>query len=380
MAARPRRRDAKGKVEAATPSRRAQASGPHGMDRGRRNARPLGPLTNREPEEPGIDVATPNRIDTLPPPAAEAPIGPDGRGLSIIIPAYNEGESIGTVLAKVRGLKPAAEVVVVDDGSTDDTAAHARAAGAHVVRHPYNKGNGAAIKSGLRAAAGDVVLMMDADGQHRPEDIERVLAGVGEYDLVVGARTLGTNRGMLRDAGNAFFNRLASYLVGRPIPDLTSGFRAMRHARIMEFIHLLPNGYSYPTTSTLAFIKAGYNVAFVPIQARKASGKSQIKLIRDGTKFVVIILRIITLFSPMKIFLPLAALLFVLGIGYGIENFALAADHRIPNGAAVLIMTSIFVFLSGLISEQIAAMRFENTQRLPDEWRAPRGGPRDGER
>ena len=271
------------------------------------------------------------------------------------------------MLGKVRALKPAAEVIVVDDGSSDDTAQHARANGARVVRHPYNKGNGAAIKSGLRAATGAVVLMMDADGQHRPEDIEGVLAGVGDYDLVVGARTLGADRGRVRDLGNACFNSLASYLVGRPIPDLTSGFRAMRHSLIMEFIHLLPNGYSYPTTSTLSFIKAGYNVQFVPIRARKASGKSQIKIIRDGTKFVVIILRIVTLFSPMKIFLPLSALIFLLGLIYSIGNVALAAGHRIPGGGIVLLMTSIFVFLFGLISEQIAAMRFESTQRLDDQ-------------
>jgi glycosyltransferase involved in cell wall biosynthesis len=293
-----------------------------------------------------------------------SPIGADGRGLSVIIPAYNEGDSISYVLGKTRALKPAAEIIVVDDGSSDNTAAAALAGGARVVRHPYNKGNGAAIKSGLRAASGDVVLMLDADGQHQPEDIERLLAGIGEYDLVVGARTLGANRGLIRDAGNAFFNRLASYMVGRPIPDLTSGFRAMRRPLIMEFIHLLPNGYSYPTTSTLSFIKAGYSVQFVPIEARKAAGKSQIKILKDGTKFVVIIFRIVTLFSPMRVFLPLSALLFLLGLIYAVGNVTLAADHRIPNGAVIMLMVSIFCFLFGLISEQIAAMRFENTQRF----------------
>jgi glycosyltransferase involved in cell wall biosynthesis len=312
-------------------------------------------------------------METLAPPIApegvfqptpERPIGPDGRGLSVIIPAFNEGESIGVILGKIRQLKPAAEVLVVDDGSADNTAAVAAACGARVVRHPYNKGNGAAIKSGLRAARGAVVLMLDADGQHQPEDIERVLAEIGEYDLVVGARTLGAARGLVRDLGNGFFNRLASYLVGRPIPDLTSGFRAMRRPLIMEFIHLLPNGYSYPTTSTLAFIKAGYNLQFVPIRARKAAGKSQIKIIRDGTKFVVIILRIITLFSPMKVILPVSLVVFLLGLIYGLGNFFLA-DHRIPNGAVIMLMTSIFIFLFGLISEQIAAMRFESTQRPP---------------
>ena len=179
---------------------------------------------------------------------------------------------------------------------------------------------------------------------------------------------------MVRDMGNAFFNQLASYMVGRPIPDLTSGFRAMRRPLIMEFIHLLPNGYSYPTTSTLSFMKAGYNVQFVPIRARKAAGKSQIKMMRDGTKFVVIIFRIITLFSPMKVFLPLSLVLFLSAWSTALGNFALAADHRIPNGAVILLMTSIFVFLFGLISEQIAAMRFENTQRMPDAGPSERRG------
>jgi len=306
----------------------------------------------------------------LPRPAS--PIGPHGEGLSVVIPAYNEGDSIGVILGKIRQLKPAAEVIVVDDGSSDNTAPAAAGHGVRVVRHPYNKGNGAAVKTGIRAAHGEVVLLIDADGQHQPEDIERVLAGIGEYDLVVGARTQGAARGMVRDVGNAFFNHLASYMVGRPIPDLTSGFRAMRRPLILEFIHLLPNGYSYPTTSTLSFMKAGYNVQFVPIRARKASGKSQIKVIKDGTKFVVIIFRIITLFNPMRVFLPLSLVLFAFGMIYGLSNVAL--NHRIPNGAVIVIMTSILVFLFGLISEQIAAMRFESTQRMPDAGFHPSGG------
>ena len=290
-----------------------------------------------------------------------SPIGADGTGLSVVIPAYNEGESISMIIEKMRALKPAAELIVVDDGSKDNTALVARASGARVVRHPYNKGNGAAVKTGIRAAKGKVVLLMDADGQHRVEDVESVLAHIGEYDLVVGARTIATERGVIRDLGNAFFNRLASYLVGRNIPDLTSGFRAMKRDKIMEFIHLLPNGYSYPTTSTLSFIKAGYNVDFVPIRARKASGKSQIKIVRDGVKFIVIIFRIITLFSPMKIFLPLAVIFFLLGLIYALGNFFLAG--HIPNGAVLLLMTSVFIFMFGLISEQIAAMRSEGAQR-----------------
>ena len=283
--------------------------------------------------------------------------------LTIIIPAYNEGDAVGVVIAKARSLRPDAEILVVDDGSKDNTSAAARAAGARVIRHPYNKGNGAAVKTGLRNARGEVVLLLDADGQHPPEDIERVLSGIGEYDLVVGARTHDSDSAWIRDFGNAIFNNLASYLSGRKIPDLTSGFRAMKRDYIMDFIHLLPNLYSYPTTSTLAFIKAGYNVQFVPIKARKGTGRSNTRIVRDGVRAVVIIMRMITLFAPMKIFLPVSLALFMLGVIYGLANIFLFGINRIPNGSVLLILSSLFIFLFGLISEQIAAMRFENSQR-----------------
>src|SRR5204862_4921592 len=206
-------------------------------------------------------------------------------------------------------------------------------------------------------------LLLGAAGRLPPEDIESVLAGMGEYDLVVGARTRDSESAWIRDFGNAIFNNLASYLSGRKIPDLTSGFRAMKRDLILEFIHLLPNLYSYPTTSTLAFIKAGYNVQFVPIKARKGTGRSNTKILRDGTRAVVIILRMITLFAPMKIFLPISLALFALGVLYGIVNIFLWGINRIPNGSVLLILSSLFIFLFGLISEQIAAMRFENSQR-----------------
>jgi glycosyltransferase involved in cell wall biosynthesis len=280
------------------------------------------------------------------------------------MPAYNEGDAVGAVIQKLHSLRPNAEILVVDDGSRDNTSEAARDAGARVIRHPYNKGNGAAVKTGLRNARGDVVLLLDADGQHPPEDIERVLAGIGEYDLVVGARTRHSESAWIRDFGNAIFNNLATYLSGRKIPDLTSGFRAMKRDMILEFIHLLPNLYSYPTTSTLAFIKAGYNVNFVPITARKGTGRSNTKIVRDGIRAIVIIFRMITLFAPMKIFLPISLALFVLGVLYGIVNIFIWGLGRIPNGSVLLILSSLFIFLFGLISEQIAAMRFENTQRM----------------
>ena len=292
-----------------------------------------------------------------------------GYTLTVIIPAYNEGDAISTVIGKVKELRSDAEVLVVDDGSSDNTMAVARAAGARVIRHPYNKGNGAAVKTGLRNAQGEVVLLLDADGQHPPEDIERVLADIGEYDLVVGARTRDSESAWIRDFGNSIFNNLATYLSGRKIPDLTSGFRAVKRDMIMEFIHLLPNLYSYPTTSTLAFLKAGYNVQFVPIRARKGTGRSNTKIVRDGIRAVVIILRMITLFAPMKIFLPVSVLLFVLGVVYGLANIFLLDASRIPNGSVLLIMSSLFIFLFGLISEQIAAMRFESSQRPGRQWR-----------
>jgi glycosyltransferase involved in cell wall biosynthesis len=290
--------------------------------------------------------------------------------LTVIIPAYNEGDAIDKVIYKIRELRPMAEIIVVDDGSSDNTSDTARRAGARVIRHPYNKGNGAAVKTGLRAAHGDVVLLLDADGQHPPEDIEKVLAPMGEYDLVVGARIKQSESALIRDVGNAIFNNLASYLAGRDIPDLTSGFRAMKREMIMEFIHLLPNLYSYPTTSTLAFLKAGYNVEFVPIKARKGTGRSSTRILRDGVRAIVIIFRIITLFAPMKIFLPVSIGLFVLGVLYGLANIFLFGINRIPNGSVLLILSSLFIFLFGLISEQVAAMRFESSERprIADDW------------
>ena len=309
----------------------------------------------------------PSPTSTLAPEQRLQPLPPEDEppySLSVIIPAYNEADSVHRVIGKIQELRPRAEVIVVDDGSPDDTARVAREAGARVIRHPYNKGNGAAVKTGLRAAKGDVVLLLDADGQHPPEDIERVLEPIGEYDLVVGARSRDSESAWIRNVGNGVFNGLASYLSGRPIPDLTSGFRAMKREHILEFIHLLPNLYSYPTTSTLAFIKAGYNVKFVPIRARKGTGRSNTKILRDGVRAIVIILRMITLFAPMKIFLPISIGLFVMGVVYGLWNIFVENINRIPNGSVLLILSALFIFLFGLISEQIAAMRFESSQRL----------------
>ena len=284
----------------------------------------------------------------------------DPSTVSVVIPAYNEAEVIGEVVAVLAAAAMWREIIVVDDGSDDATATLAAATGAVVVKHPYNKGNGAAVKSGIRRATGEFVLIIDGDGQHRPEDARRIASRLGEYDLVVGARSTSTQASRARRAGNGALNSFASYLTGREIPDLTSGFRGARREYLREFIHLLPNGFSTPTTTTLAFIKAGYNVTFEPVEARSRIGQSKIRLARDGAKFFMIILKIVTIFSPLRVFVPLAGTTIVTGLVYGLWN--VVAHSRIPNGAVLLILFGVMVFLVGLVSEQISALRFEGRQ------------------
>lgn len=274
------------------------------------------------------------------------------RVVSVVIPAYNEEEGIADVITRLAAFGPWREILVVDDGSTDRTAERAAAAGARVVRHPYNKGNGATVKTGIREAAGEVVLLMDADGQHDPAEAASVIGPIGVHDMVIGARRSG-DQTLVRAAGNAAFTALASWLTGRPIPDLTSGFRAARREALLDVIHLLPNGFSYPTTSCLAFLKAGRNVTFVPITARRRIGRSKIRVLRDGVRFLLIILKIVTLYSPLKVFFPISAASLLVGLAYGIWN--VARYDKIPMGSALLIQLGVVVFLFGLISEQIAA-------------------------
>src|SRR5438477_8687939 len=250
---------------------------------------------------------------------------------TVVIPAFNEAGAIGAVVRALAASAPWREILVVDDGSSDETAKEASAAGARVIRHPYNKGNGAAVKTGIRQACGAFILIADGDGQHRPSDAARLVSHLDEYDLVVGARSRRTHASAARRIGNATLNRLASFLTERPIPDLTSGFRAARRDALVEFIHLLPNGFSTPTTTTLAFIKAGYNVAFEPVEARPRVGTSKIRLASDGARFFLILLKVITLFSPLRIFLPISVASFLLGTLYGLWNVTFHA--RIPNGS-----------------------------------------------
>ncbi len=275
----------------------------------------------------------------------------EARDTSVVIPAFDEEAGIAAVLERLAG-HGFLEVIVVDDGSRDGTAERAARAGARVVRHPYNKGNGAAVKTGVREAKGEVVLLMDADGQHDPDEAQALYGPIGEYDMVIGARKA-RDQGAVRALGNGIFTLLASWLTGRPIPDLTSGYRAARRERLLEVLHLLPNGFSYPTTSCLAFLKAGFSVSFVPIQARPRIGTSKIKVLRDGVRFLLIIFKIVTLYSPLRVFFPIALVSFVAGAAYGVWNVLHAG--KIPMGAALLIQLAVVVFLFGLISEQIAA-------------------------
>jgi len=284
----------------------------------------------------------------------------DPSQVSIVIPAFNEGGVIAQVVQAFSSAAPWHEIIVVDDGSSDDTGAQAAAEGARVVRHPYNKGNGAAVKTGIRSATGEFMMIVDGDGQHQAADALRLAARLGEYDLVIGARSAATQATTARRVGNGALNSLAGYLTGREIPDLTSGFRAARLACLREFIHLLPNGFSTPTTTTLAFIKAGYNVAFEPAEARPRVGASKIRLARDGVRFLLIILRIVTLFSPLRVFFPISVAAFALGAGYAV--WTIATQSHVTNSSVLLIMFAVIVFLVGLVSEQISALRFEGRQ------------------
>ena len=285
--------------------------------------------------------------------------------LSIILPAKNEAAAIGATVEKIHAqlaqmrLETDAEVLVVNDGSTDNTAAVAEAAGARVVHHPYSKGNGAAIKTGARAAQGEMLVFMDADGQHDPADIPSLLDKLNQgHDMVVGARQKGSQASVGRGLANGLYNRLASWMTGHKVEDLTSGFRAVRADKFREFLYLLPNGFSYPTTSTMAFFRAGYSVAYVPIHAAKRIGKSHIRLLRDGTRFLLIIFKIGTLFSPLKIFAPVALVMFLLGTGwYGWTFFTM---HKFTNMSALLYTGSVITFMMGLISEQITALMYKD--------------------
>lgn len=282
--------------------------------------------------------------------------------LSIVLPAKNEAASVGRVVARIRELLPDAEILVVDDGSSDSTGTDAAAAGARVVRHPISRGNGAAIKTGAREARGEVLVFMDADGQHDPADIARLLERIDAgFDLVVGARGASSQASFWRLFGNGFYNWLASRITGHKVLDLTSGFRAARAVQFREFLNLYPNGFSYPTTSTMCFYRAGYGVDFVPITAGKREGKGHINLLVDGGRFLLIIFRVGTLYSPLKIFFPFSLMFFLGGLAYSI--YTLLKFGRFTNFGALTFMTSLLVFFMGLISEQVTQLLYSRSDR-----------------
>jgi glycosyltransferase involved in cell wall biosynthesis len=278
--------------------------------------------------------------------------------VSVIIPACNEAETIGAVVSSIRALHPDFEIIVIDDGSQDETSSAALAAGAKVYAHPYNIGNGAAVKSGIRVAEGEFLVMMDADGQHNPAEIKKLLAELPEYDMVVGARNHSGQASLGRALGNRIYSWFASYVAKFPIQDLTSGFRAIKADLAKSFLYLLPNTYSYPTTITLGVLRSGRTLTYVPIEVNaRRRGSSQIKLIKDGARFFMIIVRICTLYSPMRVFLPVSFSMFLLGLGWYLYTFL--SDGRFTNMSALLFTTSIVIFMMSLVSEQISQMRFE---------------------
>ena len=280
--------------------------------------------------------------------------------VTVLLPAYNEEESIGRTIREIKDLYPDFEILVVDDGSKDRSKEEAVKAGANVWSQPYNIGNGAAVKTGLRYASGQWVLMMDADGQHKPEDIAKLLAYKDDYDMVVGARTKGSRTSWHRNLANFIYNWLASYVSKFKVEDLTSGFRLVKNDRVCKFIYLLPNTFSYPSTITMAYLRSGLTIKYVPIQTLARQGKSKIKLFQDGIRFFLIITKIATLFSPFRVFLPVSFIFFITGLSYYL--FTYITQHRFTNMSMLLLSSSVIIFMMGLVSEQISQMRYDRVE------------------
>ena len=282
----------------------------------------------------------------------------NGCEISIVIPVFNEAANLAPLLAKIQALKLArVEIIVVDDGSIDNSAEVALNAGASVIRHPYNIGNGAAVKSGIRAARGRLIVFMDGDGQHQPEDIPKLLAEAANYHMVVGARAKGSKLRFHRYAANQVYNLFASYITQFKVRDLTSGFRVLSRRDARKFIDLLPNTFSYPTTLTLAFLRSGFTVKYVPIQTLYRAGQSKISLVTDGVRFLLIITKIATLFSPFRVFLPVSLFFFLAGLGNYLYTYF--TQGRFTNMSVFMLTAAVIVFMLGLVSEQIALLRME---------------------
>ena len=284
--------------------------------------------------------------------------------ISIVLPAKNEAQSLVKLLPELQSVAQQAEIVVVDDGSTDDTIQVCQANNVKVVTHLYSKGNGAAIKSGARNASGEILVFMDADGQHRAEDIPGLIEELSKgYDMAIGARDSASQASIGRRLANGFYNWFSSIIAGHIIEDLTSGFRVVKANKFREFLYLLPNGFSYPTTITMAFFRAGYSIGYLPIQADKRTGKSHINPLKDGIRFLMIIFKIGTLYSPLKLFLPISLFHFIIGASYYVYTYI--SYGRFTNMSALLFITSVLIFLIGLVSEQITALQFQGSSR-PD--------------
>lgn len=287
--------------------------------------------------------------------------------LSIILPAKNEAASLRTLLPELMVILPDAQIIVVNDGSDDDTLAVCAAFPVRVVSHPYPKGNGAAVKSGARAANGDVLIFMDADGQHKVEDIPVLLGKFAEgYDMVVGARQMGSHAGKHRAVANDLFSRFATWMVQQPVEDLTSGFRVVKANKFRKFLYLLPNGFSYPTTITMSFFRAGFSVTYLPIHTpRRATGKSHIQPVRDGVRFLLIIIKIGTLYSPQKLFIPISSGFFCTGICFYLYTYLTVG--RFTNMSALLFISAILTFLIGIVSEQVSALHYKDIDTIDHE-------------
>lgn len=287
--------------------------------------------------------------------------------ISIILPARNEADNLRALLPEIHARLPDAEIIVVNDGSDDDTLAVCGEYPVRVINHPYPKGNGAAIKTGARAANGEVLIFMDADGQHNPEDIPLLLERFNEgYDMVVGARTASSQAGVHRAVANDLFSRFASWMVQQPVADLTSGFRVVKADKFRKFLYLLPNGFSYPTTITMSFFRAGFDIGYVPIHTpRRLTGKSHIQPIRDGVRFLLIIIKVGTLYSPQKLFIPISAGFFWTGLCHYLYTYLIAG--RFTNMSALLFISAVFTFLIGIVSEQISALHYRDLDRERDK-------------
>jgi glycosyltransferase involved in cell wall biosynthesis len=284
--------------------------------------------------------------------------------VSIVVPCRDEEAGLRSLLPRLRTSCPDAEMIVVDDGSVDASARVAAAEGARVLSRPYSQGNGAAVKAGARVACGEILVLIDGDGQHEPEDIPRLVEELERgYDMVVGARTRKSQASVGRRWGNGFYNWLAGMVVGHRVEDLTSGFRVVRAEKFRQFLYLLPNGFSYPTTITMAFFRNGYPVGYLPIRARAREGQSHIRPMRDGVRFLLIIFRVATLYSPIKVFLPVSLSSFFLGLGYYLYTFTL--HGRFTNMSALLLITAVLIFLIGLVSEQITTLLYSGQGNRP---------------